>query len=91
MPGSQLIRGLRLFDATTLIMGSMIGSGTFIVSADMARTLRSPGLYVLMAVLVMVDLLFVKPRFTWPGLILVRTGVLPLEKQAETPLLTICD
>jgi basic amino acid/polyamine antiporter, APA family len=40
---SQLVRGLRLFDATTLIMGSMIGSGIFIVSADMARTLRSPG------------------------------------------------
>jgi len=42
--GSQLVRGLRLFDATTLIMGSMIGSGIFIVSADMARSLRSPGL-----------------------------------------------
>src|SRR5512138_3268729 len=40
----QLVRGLRLFDATTLIMGSMIGSGIFIVSADMARTLKSPGL-----------------------------------------------
>jgi APA family basic amino acid/polyamine antiporter len=35
----QLIRGLKLFDATTLIIGSMIGSGIFIVSADMARTL----------------------------------------------------
>jgi APA family basic amino acid/polyamine antiporter len=42
--GVQLVRGLKLFDATTLIMGSMIGSGIFIVSADMARTLRSPGL-----------------------------------------------
>ncbi len=42
--GVQLIRGLKLFDATTLIMGSMIGSGIFIVSADMARSLRSPGL-----------------------------------------------
>ncbi len=41
---NQLVRGLRLFDATTLIMGSMIGSGIFIVSADMARSLRSPGL-----------------------------------------------
>jgi basic amino acid/polyamine antiporter, APA family len=40
----QLVRGLKLFDATTLIMGSMIGSGIFIVSADMARSLRSPGL-----------------------------------------------
>jgi APA family basic amino acid/polyamine antiporter len=33
-----------------------------------------PGLYVLMAFLVMLDLLFVKPRFTWPGLIIVLTG-----------------
>jgi 1-acyl-sn-glycerol-3-phosphate acyltransferase len=34
-----------------------------------------PGLYVLMAALVMLDLLWVKPRFTWPGLIIVLTGV----------------
>jgi APA family basic amino acid/polyamine antiporter len=34
-----------------------------------------PGLYVLMAFLVMLDLLFVKPRFTWPGLIIVLTGM----------------
>jgi APA family basic amino acid/polyamine antiporter len=34
-----------------------------------------PGFYVLMAFLVMLDLLFVKPRFTWPGLIIVLTGV----------------
>ena len=40
----QLLRALKLFDATTLIMGSMIGSGIFIVSADMARSLKSPGL-----------------------------------------------
>jgi APA family basic amino acid/polyamine antiporter len=40
----QLMRGLKLFDATTIIMGSMIGSGIFIVSADMARALQSPGL-----------------------------------------------
>jgi APA family basic amino acid/polyamine antiporter len=42
--GGQLVRKLRLFDATTIIMGSMIGSGIFIVSADMARALKSPGL-----------------------------------------------
>jgi APA family basic amino acid/polyamine antiporter len=34
-----------------------------------------PGLYVLMASLVMLDLLWVKPRFTWPGLMIVLTGV----------------
>ena len=44
-PGSgHLVRALKLFDATTLVVGSMIGSGIFIVSADMARTLKSPGL-----------------------------------------------
>ena len=43
-PSEQLVRGLKLFDATTIIVGSMIGSGIFIVSADMARLLRSPGL-----------------------------------------------
>ncbi len=42
--GSQLVQGLKLFDATTIIIGSMIGSGIFIVSADMSRDLKSPGL-----------------------------------------------
>src|SRR5512140_310312 len=41
---AHLVPGLRFFDVTTIIMGSMIGSGIFIVSADMARTLQSPGL-----------------------------------------------
>ena len=34
---------LRLFDSTMIVMGSMIGSGIFIVSADMVRLLGSPG------------------------------------------------
>jgi APA family basic amino acid/polyamine antiporter len=42
--GTQLVRGLKLFDATAIIVGSMIGSGIFIVSADMARQLGSSGL-----------------------------------------------
>jgi APA family basic amino acid/polyamine antiporter len=37
------VRGLNLFDATMLVIGSMIGSGIFIVSADMARLINSPG------------------------------------------------
>ncbi len=36
-------RSLTLFDATMLVVGSMIGSGIFIVSADMTRTLGSGG------------------------------------------------
>src|SRR3989454_3467735 len=44
---NELVKGLRLFDATTIVMGSMIGSGIFIVSADMARQLNSPGLLIM--------------------------------------------
>ncbi len=44
---TQLVQGLKLFDATTIIMGSMIGSGIFIVSANMCRELRSPGMLLL--------------------------------------------
>ncbi len=36
-------RGLGPFDATMLVMGAMIGSGIFIVPADMARRIGSPG------------------------------------------------
>ncbi len=38
------VRGLGLTDATTLVIGSMIGSGIFIVSADVGRQVKSPGL-----------------------------------------------
>lgn len=43
----ELVKGLRLFDATTIVMGSMIGSGVFIVAADIARQVKSPGLFLL--------------------------------------------
>src|SRR5881275_2683435 len=45
-PTTGLIKGLGLLDASTLVMGSMIGSGIFIVSADIARQTRSPGLLI---------------------------------------------
>jgi len=38
-----LARGLGLADATMLVVGSMIGSGIFIVSAESARLVGSPG------------------------------------------------
>jgi APA family basic amino acid/polyamine antiporter len=34
-----------------------------------------PGLYVVIASAIMLDLLFVKPAYTWPGLLIVLTGV----------------
>lgn len=37
------IRSLGLLDSTTIVAGSMIGSGIFIVSADIARQTGSPG------------------------------------------------
>ena len=40
-------RSLGLFDSTMLVAGSMIGSGVFIVSADIARTMGSPSLVLL--------------------------------------------
>src|SRR3984957_17751779 len=43
---SGFVKGLGLTGATTLVMGSMIGSSIFIVSADVARQVKSPGLLV---------------------------------------------
>jgi APA family basic amino acid/polyamine antiporter len=45
--GVELNRSLGLFDATTIVMGSMIGSGVFIVAADIGRQVQSPGLLLL--------------------------------------------
>ena len=42
-----LVKGLGLLDSTTLVMGSMIGSGIFIVAADIARQVQSPGLLIM--------------------------------------------
>ena len=42
----ELVKGLGLTSATMLVMGSMIGSGIFIVSADIARETSSPALLV---------------------------------------------
>ncbi len=42
----ELIQGLGLTSATMLVMGSMIGSGIFIVSADISRQVDSPALLI---------------------------------------------
>jgi APA family basic amino acid/polyamine antiporter len=41
---NDLVKGLGLVSSTTLVAGSMVGSGIFIVSAEIARTVGSPGL-----------------------------------------------
>src|SRR5207249_4314157 len=40
---TEFHRDLGLYDSTMIVVGSMIGSGIFIVSADMARNIGSPG------------------------------------------------
>ncbi|HEX5413833.1 MAG TPA: amino acid permease [Terriglobia bacterium] len=46
-PSSELVKGLGLLDCTTIVMGSMIGSGIFIVAAEIAREVGSPGLFLM--------------------------------------------
>src|SRR5207248_5170004 len=40
---TSLVRGLGRLDATMIVMGSMIGSGIFITSAESARLIGAPG------------------------------------------------
>ncbi|MGH9344006.1 MAG: APC family permease [Terriglobia bacterium] len=40
---TEFVRGLGLFDSVMVVAGIMIGSGIFIVSADMGREIGSPG------------------------------------------------
>ncbi len=46
MSAPKFVRGMGLFSATAIVMGSMIGSGIFIVPAEMSRTLGSPALLI---------------------------------------------
>ncbi len=46
-PVREFKHGLGLLDSTMIVIGSMIGSGIFIVSADIARTVGSPGMLLL--------------------------------------------
>src|SRR5919106_243284 len=41
-PQTEFVKAMTLTDATMLVAGSMIGSGIFIVSADIARAVGSP-------------------------------------------------
>lgn len=57
-PEGEFRRALSLTDATMLVVGSMIGSGIFIVSADIGRTMNSPGGLILVWLLTMVITVF---------------------------------
>lgn len=43
-PHTDFVKALTRLDATALVVGSMIGSGIFIVSAEILREVHSPGL-----------------------------------------------
>ncbi|MGC2540397.1 MAG: amino acid permease, partial [Candidatus Sulfotelmatobacter sp.] len=43
---SEFVKGLGPISATTIVMGSMIGSGIFIVSAEISRLVDSPALLI---------------------------------------------
>ena len=69
---------------SVLIFYALSVAGVFILRRrlpDADRPYRAPGypvlpaLYVLVALAICVDLLIVKPRYTWPGLVIVGLGV----------------
>jgi len=43
IPNDKLVRGLGSLDATMIVIGSMIGSGIFITSAESTRLIGAPG------------------------------------------------
>jgi APA family basic amino acid/polyamine antiporter len=46
-PRTEFVRAISRLDATALVVGSMIGSGIFIVSADILRQVQAPGVLLL--------------------------------------------
>ena len=48
---SEFVKAITRVDATALVVGSMIGSGIFIVSADIVRQVQAPGLLLLVWIL----------------------------------------
>jgi APA family basic amino acid/polyamine antiporter len=44
-PSNKLVQSLGLFSSTAIVIGSMIGSGIFLVDAEIARVTNSPALY----------------------------------------------
>src|SRR5437899_3635519 len=43
-PQTEFVKAISRLDATALVVGSMIGSGIFIVSAEILREVHAPGL-----------------------------------------------
>src|SRR5690349_15785270 len=60
---AKFVQGLGLWDSTMMVAGSMIGSGIFIVSADIGRQVGSTGW--LLAVWVVTGLLTVSAALSY--------------------------
>jgi basic amino acid/polyamine antiporter, APA family len=65
-PPTEFVRAISRLDATALVVGSMIGSGIFIVSADIGRQVGAPG--VLLAVWVLAGITTVIGALTYTEL-----------------------
>src|SRR5881396_2473506 len=50
-PRTEFVKAISRLDATALVIGSMIGSGIFIVSAEILRQVHAPGVLLLVWVL----------------------------------------
>src|SRR5260370_37089443 len=71
---SELIRGLGLWSATAIVIGDTIGTGIFLVSSDMARTVGSAMLVFAAWNLCGVIVLFGGVLFTGLGAAVSRAG-----------------
>src|SRR3989475_7050342 len=54
-PQTEFVKALSRLDATALVVGSMIGSGIFIVSADILRQVHAPAVLLIVWALSGVD------------------------------------
>src|SRR5436189_230490 len=61
-PRTEFVRAISRLDATALVVGSMIGSGIFIVSGDIIREVHAPGLLLLVWIMSGVLLTWINVR-----------------------------
>lgn len=80
-------QSLNLFDSMAITMGSMIGSGIFIVSSDIARNVGSPGwLLVIWAITAVMTVLAAASYGELAGMMPQAGGVYVYLREAFSPL-----
>src|SRR5256886_15556794 len=65
-PQVDFVKAISRLDATALVVGSMIGSGVFIVSAEILREVHAPGL--LLVVWALSGIVTLRGALTYGGL-----------------------